>query len=114
MRVPDGNRIELRGGDGSANPYLAVAGVLGAGLAGIEAELDPGTPGGDNGTKREALPRTLLHAVDALESDRALMETLDAAGEGVADYFANLKREEFFTWHSQVSPWEIDAYLTAF
>ena len=114
VRVPDGNRIELRGGDGSANPYLAVAGVIGAGLAGIEAELDPGTPGGDNGTKREPLPRTLLHAIDALESDRALTEALDAAGEGVAEYFASLKRDEFFTWHSQVSPWEIEAYLTAF
>ena len=112
--MPDGNRIELRGGDGSANPYLAVAGVLGAGLAGIEAELDPGTPGGDNGTKREALPLTLLHAVEALESDHALTAMLDVAGEGVAEYFAQLKRDEFFHWHSQVSPWEIDTYLTAF
>lgn len=114
VRVPDGNRIEMRGGDGSANPYLAVAGVVGAGLAGIEAELDPGTPGGDNGTKRDALPLTLLHAVEALESDRVLTEMLDIAGDGVADYFANLKREEFFLWHSQVSPWEIETYLTAF
>lgn len=114
VRVPDGNRIEMRGGDGSANPYLAVAGVVAAGLAGIEAELDPGTPGGDNGTKRDALPLTLLHAVEALESDRVLTEMLDIAGDGVADYFANLKREEFFVWHSQVSPWEIETYLTAF
>lgn len=114
VRVPDGNRIEMRGGDGSANPYLAVAGVVSAGLAGIEAELDPGTPGGDNGTKRDALPLTLLHAVEALESDRVLTEMLDIAGAGVADYFANLKREEFFVWHSQVSPWEIETYLTAF
>ncbi|MCW2839409.1 MAG: glutamate--ammonia ligase [Aeromicrobium sp.] len=114
VRVPDNNRIELRGGDGSANPYLAAAGVIGAGLDGIERDLDPGTPGGDNGAEREALPLTLLHAVEALEADTALSGVLDAAGPGVAAYFAHLKREEFFTWHSQVSAWEVDQYLTAF
>ncbi len=29
-------------------------------------------------------------------------------------YFANIKREEFFAYHSAVTPWEIDHYLTAF
>jgi glutamine synthetase len=114
VRVPDNNRIELRGGDGSANPYLAAAGAIGAGLDGIERDLDPGTPGGDNGAEREALPLTLLHAVEALEADAALTGVLDSVGPGVSAYFANLKREEFFTWHSQVSAWEVDQYLTAF
>ncbi len=114
VRVPDNNRIELRGGDGSANPYLAAAGAIGAGLDGVERDLDPGTPGGDNGTTRSALPLTLLHAAEALEGDAALSGVLDSVGPGVSTYFANLKREEFFTWHSQVSAWEIDHYLTAF
>ncbi|NKX49773.1 type III glutamate--ammonia ligase, partial [Arthrobacter deserti] len=35
IRVPDANRIELRSGDGSANPYLAIAAAIGAGLDGI-------------------------------------------------------------------------------
>ncbi len=39
---------------------------------------------------------------------------LDAAGEGVAGYFAKIKREEFFAYHSAVAPWEIENYLTAF
>lgn len=45
-----------------------------------------------------------------------MMEVLDAVGAdaGVSKYFTNLKREEFFTYHSQVSAWEIDQYLTAF
>ena len=43
-----------------------------------------------------------------------LQQALDAAGPGVADYFTSLKREEFFQWHSTVTPWEIDSYLTAF
>ena len=36
IRVPDDQRVELRGGDGSANPYLAMAAALGAGIDGIE------------------------------------------------------------------------------
>lgn len=112
VRAPDGNRIELRGGDGSANPYLAIAGALGAGLDGIHRELDPGPPG--TGKAGAALPLTLLHAVDALEASPVLNGVLDAAGPGVANYFAKLKRDEFFAWHGAVSAWEIDRYLQAF
>jgi glutamine synthetase len=113
VRVPDGNRIELRGGDGSANPYLALAATLAAGLDGIGRDLDPGSPGAD-GAKRPELPMTLLHAVEALAEDSVVSGALDAAGAGVCDYFAGLKREEFFAWHNTVAPWEIDRYLTAF
>ena len=112
IRVPDSDRIELRGGDGSANPYLAIAAALGAGLDGIKRSTDPGAVGG--GVSTRALPPTLLHAVDEFEGDAVVTGVLDAVGPGVAGYFANLKREEFFAYHSDVSPWEIDQYLTAF
>lgn len=120
IRVPDHHRVELRGGDGSANPYLAIAAALGAGLDGIEHGTDPGSVGGDNGTTRPALPRTLLHAVEALEADPVVAGALDVAAAGhpaapaVAAYFADAKREEFFRYHAQVTRWEIDHYLTAF
>jgi glutamine synthetase len=55
-----------------------------------------------------------LHAVDELEGDPVITGVLDAAGEGVAAYFASIKRDEFFAYHSAVTPWEIDQYLTAF
>ena len=113
VRVPDDQRVELRGGDGSANPYLAIAGALGAGLDGIARNLDPGEPGSTE-VKGDPLPLTLLHAIDALEADPVVSGVLDAAGSGVAAYFAALKREEFFSWHSAVSPWEVDRYLQAF
>ena len=113
VRVPDQQRIELRGGDGSANPYLAIAGALGAGLDGIKRSAAAGPLGGGPQEAGE-LPLTLLHAVEQLEADPVLTGVLDAAGEGVAAYFADLKREEFFAWHGSVSPWEIDQYLTAF
>jgi glutamine synthetase len=109
--VPDHNRIELRAADGSANPYLAAAVAAAAGLDGIARGLDPGDPGTASGAP---LPKTLLHAVDALEADPVITAALDAAGGGVAAYFAQLKRDEFFDWHNAVSPWEIEHYLTAF
>jgi glutamine synthetase len=112
IRVPDNSRVELRGGDGSANPYLAIAAALGAGIDGIKRSTDPGAVGGSAGGR--PLPPTLLHAVDEFESDPVITGVLDAAGEGVASYFAKLKRDEFFAYHSAVSPWEIDNYLTAF
>ncbi|AQA04474.1 type III glutamate--ammonia ligase [Mycobacterium sp. MS1601] len=114
VRIPDDQRIELRGPDGSANPYLAIAAALGAGLDGIKRNVDPGEPGASTEQRLQPLPLTLLHAVEALEADDVISGALDGAGEGVAAYFANLKREEFFTWHREVTPWEIDRYLQAF
>ena len=108
VRIPDGNRIELRGGDGSANPYLALAVALSAGLDGVDRELAADAP------QRPDLPPTLLHAVEALAADPVVAAALDAAGAGVSEYFAGLKREEFFDWHATVGSWEHDRYLTAF
>ncbi|MCW2532650.1 MAG: putative glutamine synthetase/guanido kinase, partial [Blastococcus sp.] len=93
LRVPDGNRVELRGGDGSANPYLALAVALAAGLDGVENGLDAGAPGsGPDAVTRPELPPTLLHAVDAFGADPVITGALDAAGPGVAEYFRALKR----------------------
>ncbi|MET0897575.1 MAG: type III glutamate--ammonia ligase [Mycobacterium sp.] len=114
IRVPDDQRIELRGPDGSANPYLAIAAALGAGLDGIKRNLDPGEPGASTTARLQPLPLTLLHAIDALEADDVITGALDGAGEGVAAYFANLKREEFFSYHREVTSWELDHYLQAF
>jgi glutamine synthetase len=111
VRVPDHTRIEVRAADGAANPYLAAAVTVAAGLNGIGRNLDPGAAGTQTGA---ALPKTLLHAVEALEADPVVRATLDGAGPGVAAYFAGLKRDEFFDWHNTVSPWEIDHYLGAF
>lgn len=121
VRIPDDQRAELRGGDGAANPYLAIAAALGAGLDGIKRSLDPGAPGSAPehvGT----LPVTLLHAVEALEASPVITGVLDAALPAdwpaqhprVSEYFSTLKREEFFAWHADVSSWEVDKYLTAF
>jgi glutamine synthetase len=116
IRVPDGQRIELRGGDGSANPYLAIAASLTAGLAGIDSSSDPGDPcrPGESRPTSADLPPTLLHAVQALRADPLLTTSLSTPDHPVADYFAAAKEEEFLTWHNTVTEWELRNYLTAY
>ena len=114
IRVPDNNRIELRSGDGSANPYLAIAAAIAAGLDGVENSADPGAPSGPGESRVDAhlLPATLLHAVEALRKDPVILGSLSGDPE-IGQYYADAKEEEFLSWHNQVSDWEIRAYLTA-
>jgi len=125
LRVPEGGRVENRACDGAANPYLAMAAQLAAGLDGIDRGLDPGEPNRDNlhvlpGEEVAArgirsLPPTLLHAMDELVADDVLREALGKTPDGdYIDYYAKVKREEFHAWHSVVSDWEVERYLTLF
>jgi glutamine synthetase len=125
LRVPDGGRVENRACDGSANPYLAMAVQLAAGLDGIDRGLDPGEPNRDNlhvvppeavaARGIRALPPTLLHAADELVTDDVLREALGKTPDGdYIDYYAQVKRDEFRAWHSGVTGWEVERYLTLF
>jgi glutamine synthetase len=125
LRVPDGGRVENRACDGSANPYLAMAVQLAAGLDGIDRGLDPGEPNRDNlfllpaeevaSRGIRSLPPTLLHAADELVADDVMRDALGKTPDGdYVDYYAKVKREEFHTWHSVVSDWEVERYLTLF
>jgi glutamine synthetase len=125
LRIPEGGRIENRACDGAANPYLALTAQLAAGLDGIDRVLDPGEPNEDNLVLLSegevarrgitAMPPTLLHAVEELVKDDVLRAGLGKTRDGdYIDYFAKVKRDEFFTWHSRVSAWEVDRYLTLF
>jgi len=109
----------------AANPYLAMAAQLAAGLDGIDRGLDPGEPNRDNlhvvpaeevaARGIRALPPTLLHAADELVADDVLREALGKTPDGYyIDYFAKVKREEFQAWHSGVTDWEVERYLTLF
>jgi glutamine synthetase len=125
LRVPEGGRVENRACDGAANPYLAMAAQLAAGLDGIDRGLDPGEPNLDNlhvlpaeevaARGIRSLPPTLLHAMDELVADDVLREALGKTPDGdYIDYYAKVKREEFHAWHSVVSDWEVERYLTLF
>ncbi len=115
IRIPDEHRCELRAGDSSANPYLAIAATLLAGIAGIDAGIDPGRPCGPGESRKTSvvLPQTLLHAVEALRSDRLLIDAINIE-HPVAEYFAAAKESEFLMWHNTVTDWEIQRYLTAY
>ena len=125
VRVPasrgEATRIELRMPDPSCNPYLALAVMLRVGLDGIERELDPGPPVNKNIYKMshrerrhlriDELPGNLSEALDELEKDDLIRETL---GEHILQHFLEAKREEWFDYIKHVSPWEIDRYLAAY
>ncbi len=125
LRVPEAGRVENRAVDGSANPYLAMAAQLAAGLDGIDRGLDPGEPNKDNlyllsadevgGRGIRTMPPTLLHAMDELVADDVIRDALGKTADGdYVDYYAKVKREEFHAWHSVVSDWEVERYLTLF
>ncbi|HET7743840.1 MAG TPA: type III glutamate--ammonia ligase [Gaiellaceae bacterium] len=125
LRIPGPGRIEDRTIDGSCNPYLAATAVLAAGLDGIEHGLDAGDPNSDNlydfgyeelrGRGMESLPANLLDAVGELERDDVLREALGPArDEDYLDYYARVKRDEWFRYHEQVTRWEVREYLTRF
>jgi glutamine synthetase len=104
-------RVEIRVGDGSANPYLAIAAVLFAGLHGIREELPlPDPVSGDAYTQDvgEPLPATLEAALDALEADVVLR---DAMSPQVVDTFLAIKRFEIERHRTWVSDWELAEYL---
>jgi glutamine synthetase len=125
LRIPGPGRIEDRTIDGSANPYLAAAAILAAGLDGIEKGLDAGEPNSENlytisydelrNRGLETLPSNLLEATTELERDDVLREALGKGrGEDYLDYFIRVKRDEWARYHEQVTPWEITEYLTRF
>ena len=125
IRIPAPGRIEIRAIDGSANPYLAAAALLGAGLDGVANDTDPGEPNTENlyelseadvaarGIKQ--LPATLLDAVRILKDDAVVQDWLgQGVGESYVDYFVKTKTAEFSEYHAGVSDWERKKYLTLF
>jgi len=122
VRVPAargvGTRLELRMPDPSCNPYLAFAVMLRSGLDGIEKKIDPGSPVNKNiykmsrrerrHLKIDELPGNLSEALDELEKDDLVRDVL---GDHIFQHFIEAKREEWFDYIKQVSPWEVERYL---
>jgi glutamine synthetase len=118
MRRGSGSRVELRSPDPSANPYLALASMLAAGLDGIERRLDAREPVDGNITELshrerrrlriDELPRDLNGACDALERDDVLRAAL---GDHVTRHYLSAKRQEWREYGMQVSSWELARYL---
>ena len=115
VRIPDKGRFELRLMDGAANPYLLQAGVLAAGLDGVENERDPGkrldinmyTDGHKiRGLRR--LPANLLDAIRLFEKSKVLRSGL---GDALVDSYSKLKYQDWRNYSSAISQWERDHTL---
>jgi glutamine synthetase len=111
-------RCELRCPDPSANPYLAFAIMLAAGLDGIENKMVAPKPIEDNIWKLspeemkekgiEMVAGSLKEAIDALSKDKVIKEAL---GEHTSQHFYDAKNAEWDSYRTSVSQWELDNYL---
>ena len=115
VRIPDKGRFELRLMDGAANPYLLQAGVLAAGLDGVENNRNPGKRQDINmytdghkvrGARR--LPTNLLDAVRVFQKSKVLRAGF---GDELVDSYAKLKLQDWRSYSSAISQWERDNTL---
>ncbi|MBS0223452.1 MAG: glutamine synthetase [Proteobacteria bacterium] len=113
--------MELKPSDNSNNPYLALGGVIAAGLDGVAKKLDPGDPMTvDPGSLSESdrsrlgihrLPESLAAAVDELERDEMLMEAL---GDLLGRTFTVVKRSEAAAFGAEDQAFELAHHFYKF
>ncbi len=111
-------RIEVRSVDPAANPYLAMAVLLKAGLDGVKNKLTPPAPVDRNiyvMTKEERiaegisdLPATLLAALENLKADEVMTAGL---GDHILEHFIEAKEIEWDMFRTAVHPWEREQYM---
>ena len=122
IRIPAsrgaGTRVELRCPDPAANPYLALAVCLAAGLDGIENKIMPPEEVKENVFEMrlsrkvekgiESLPGDLMEAIEEFEHDDYIKGVL---GPHITEKYAEAKKAEWADYRAQVTQWEIDEYL---
>jgi glutamine synthetase len=110
MPAPDRPRIEVRCGDNTSQPYLYLAGLLAAGLDGIDHGLLPPDPVNDDVgqlTEGEAAARGLTML------PRHAAEAANALGSSIHGEWLKVKRSELAAYSAVVSDWERQVYLEA-
>jgi len=115
IRIPEPGRFELRLADGAANPYLLQAGILMAGLDGIENTRDPGKRLDVNMYDESqrvhtvrTLPLNMLDAVRLFDQSKIVHHGL---GDELVKAYVNLKLKEWQSYSSTISPWELERTL---
>lgn len=113
IRIPDAGRFELRLADAAANPYLLAAGLIAAGLDGIQHQRDPG-PRCDNNTytdplpNAQTLPGSLVEALNHLDQNTLFRSRL---GDPFVNAYLKLKRQQWQEYNRQITPWERETTL---
>jgi len=107
IRIPDKGRFELRLMDGAANPYLLQAGILAAGLEGLDKKINPGKPLFCNMytdhkkyPKLPKLPNDINQALSMLQRSKSLS---DAFGSDVINSYIKLKKIEINDFKTKAS-----------
>jgi glutamine synthetase len=106
-------RVEYRVAAADANPYLALAAAVGAGLWGIENKLDPGSPVQGNSyalihPAERDLPRTLMEAAGRLKASTAARSLF---GDAFVEHYAASREWEEREFRKHISDWELDRYF---
>jgi glutamine synthetase len=117
---PAGKRVEVRYPDPSANPYLAFAAMLMAGIDGIENKIHPGDPMDKNlydlpPEELKEVPTvcsSLREALEALDQDRDFLKKGDVFSDDQIDAYLELKREEVHTVELAPHPAEFSLYYS--
>ncbi len=123
LRIPiergEGTKLELRNPDPCANPYLLIASCLYAGLDGIKRKIEPPKAVDKNMFSMsdmeliengiDLLPSTLGEAIAEFEKDIYLQEKI---GSYISKAYIASKKEEWREYRAQVTPWEIEKYLS--
>lgn len=121
-RVPENSSIEYRSPDGTANPYLAIAAILKAGLMGIknsDIELPPSIGMNVNSLSDEeikmlgikSMPVSLNNALEIAKDSEFVTELL---GEKLKDNYISEKMAEYDKYRRSISEWELKRYLTEY
>lgn len=110
-RAGEDTKVELRFPDASANPYLAIAACIAAGMDGLEKQIDAGKSYDEireEGKEISQLSATLREAICELKEDALLEQTL---GKEFLDLYVNAKMSEWNEYMEEVSDWEVRKYL---
>jgi len=99
-------RLECRVPGADVNPYLAIAGMLAAGIAGIEEKIEPPAPmaGDAYAGAAEHIPTTLRDAIETLHGSKMLRAAL---GDAVVDHYVRAASWEQEAFNGVVTDWEI-------
>jgi len=117
---PKGKRIEVRFPDPSANPYLAFAAMLMAGIDGIQNKIHPGDPADkdlydlppEEGKLIPTVSSSLEMALEALEADRGFLTAGGVFSDDMIDAYIELKRGEIQRLNMTTHPVEFDMYYS--
>jgi glutamine synthetase len=117
---PEGTRIEVRFPDPSANPYLAFAAMMMAGLDGIERKISPGEPvdqdlfqlSGAEMRNRARVAGNLEEALQALREDMDFLLAGDVFTKDLLEGYGQLKMQELNRLRTVPHPVEFDMYYS--